>query len=66
MSQSSKLMIQIMRLGYSKEGKLLKISKQNFQLSKIKKQKKIVIKRMRIKSGIKIKCNNIIRDEIEK
>jgi hypothetical protein len=55
-------MTQIIRLGYSKEGKLLKISKQNFQLSK----KKIVIKRMRIKSGIKIKCNNIIRDEIEK
>jgi hypothetical protein len=56
-------MTQIIRLGYSKEGKLLKISKQNFQLSK---KKKIVIKRMRIKSGIKIKCNNIIRDEIEK
>jgi len=59
-------MIQIMRLSYSKEGKLLKISKQNFQLSKIKKTKKIVIKRMRIESGIKIKCNNIIRDEIKK
>jgi hypothetical protein len=32
----------------------------------IKKNKKIVIKRMKIKSDIKIKCNNIIRNEIEK
>jgi hypothetical protein len=30
------------------------------------KKKKLAIKRIRTKSGIKIKLNNIIRDEIEK
>jgi hypothetical protein len=30
------------------------------------KKKKVAIKRIRTKSGIKIKWNNMIRDEIEK